>query len=147
MLKVFGEIPEDIVKREKYAKWKSTYINKCLRNGETPIPGPVAGTDAEEFSFFSEGAGTMQGNEQEDFNTFTPTNNIGFNNAIAPSDEPMNYTPNFIPASQLLNQQQQQQQQQQQPYVAPQNSYTPSAPSSTVTSCIFISKIFICFIS
>lgn len=139
-LKVFGEVPEDIVKREKYAKWKSTYINKCLRNGETPIPGPVAGTDAEEFGFFSEGAG----NEQENFNTFTPTNNIGFNNPIAPSDEPINYTPNFIPASQLLNQQQQEQQQ---PYVAPQNSYTPSGPSSTVTSCIFISKIFICFIS
>ncbi|KAI6205017.1 Vacuolar protein sorting-associated protein VTA1-like protein [Aphelenchoides besseyi] len=24
----------------KYAKWKATYINTCLKNGETPKPGP-----------------------------------------------------------------------------------------------------------
>lgn len=49
VLTVFGEVNEEVVKRAKYAKWKAAYINKCIRNNETPIPGPVAGTDAEEF--------------------------------------------------------------------------------------------------
>jgi len=51
VLSVFGEIPEDIAKRVKYAKWKAIYISRCLKNGETPVPGPVAGTDAEDFDF------------------------------------------------------------------------------------------------
>ena len=29
----------------KYAKWKAAYIHKCLKNGETPIPGPAGGDD------------------------------------------------------------------------------------------------------
>ncbi len=53
VLSVFGEIDEDIKKRIKYAKWKAIYISKCLKNGETPIPGPVAGTDSEEFDFYN----------------------------------------------------------------------------------------------
>ncbi|KAL4232477.1 Vacuolar protein sorting-associated protein vta1 [Mactra antiquata] len=39
-LSVFGELSEDIDKNRKYAKWKAAYIHKCLKNGETPIPGP-----------------------------------------------------------------------------------------------------------
>ncbi|XP_045196146.2 vacuolar protein sorting-associated protein VTA1 homolog [Mercenaria mercenaria] len=39
-LSVFGEMSEDIDKNRKYAKWKAAYIHKCLKNGETPIPGP-----------------------------------------------------------------------------------------------------------
>ena len=34
-----------IIAQRKYAKWKAAYINNCLKNGETPIPGPVGGTD------------------------------------------------------------------------------------------------------
>ncbi|KAL3882430.1 hypothetical protein ACJMK2_028769 [Sinanodonta woodiana] len=46
VLSVFGEISEDIEKNRKYAKWKAAYIHKCLKNGETPIPGPMPdGTD------------------------------------------------------------------------------------------------------
>ncbi|KAK3583956.1 hypothetical protein CHS0354_033750 [Potamilus streckersoni] len=41
VLSVFGEISEDIEKNRKYAKWKAAYIHKCLKNGETPIPGPM----------------------------------------------------------------------------------------------------------
>ena len=26
----------------KYAKWKSTYIHNCLKNGITPVAGPLA---------------------------------------------------------------------------------------------------------
>jgi len=51
VLSVFGEIPEDIARRVKYAKWKAIYISRCLKNGEIPVPGPVAGTDAEDFDF------------------------------------------------------------------------------------------------
>ena len=29
----------------KYAKWKAAYIHKCLKSGETPIPGPAGGDD------------------------------------------------------------------------------------------------------
>lgn len=30
-----------IEKFKKYAKYKAAYIHKCLKAGETPIPGPV----------------------------------------------------------------------------------------------------------
>lgn len=30
---------------QKYAKWKAAYIHKCLKTGETPIPGPAGGDD------------------------------------------------------------------------------------------------------
>ena len=38
---VFNEKSEEIEAQKKYAKWKATYIHNCLKNGETPIPGPV----------------------------------------------------------------------------------------------------------
>ncbi|PSN54559.1 Vacuolar protein sorting-associated protein VTA1 [Blattella germanica] len=35
---------------KKYAKWKAAYIHNCLKNGETPVPGPMKteGEDEEE---------------------------------------------------------------------------------------------------
>lgn len=48
VLGCFGEISEDIQKNRKYAKWKAAYIHKCLKNGETPVPGPLGGEDGEE---------------------------------------------------------------------------------------------------
>lgn len=48
VLGCFGEISEDIQKNRKYAKWKAAYIHKCLKNGETPEPGPLGGEDGEE---------------------------------------------------------------------------------------------------
>lgn len=41
VLSVFGETDEEIEKNKKYAKWKAAYIHKCLKNGETPIAGPL----------------------------------------------------------------------------------------------------------
>merc|ERR1712150_225613 len=29
----------------KYSKWKAAYIHNCLKNGETPLPGPMEGQD------------------------------------------------------------------------------------------------------
>ncbi|KAK2181582.1 hypothetical protein NP493_391g01007 [Ridgeia piscesae] len=42
VLTTFGDLSEDLEKNRKYAKWKAAYIHKCLKNGETPVPGPVA---------------------------------------------------------------------------------------------------------
>jgi hypothetical protein len=36
-----------IEKNKKYAKWKAAYIHKCLRNGETPVAGPLPEEDDE----------------------------------------------------------------------------------------------------
>nr|XP_033321881.1 vacuolar protein sorting-associated protein VTA1 homolog isoform X1 [Megalopta genalis] len=41
ILTVFGELSEEAAQNRKYAKWKATYIHNCLKNGETPVPGPI----------------------------------------------------------------------------------------------------------
>lgn len=45
VLTTFGELTEEIQQNCKYAKWKSAYIHNCLRNGETPVPGPMGGEE------------------------------------------------------------------------------------------------------
>lgn len=45
---VFGPLTEDISKRVKYAKFKAAYIQKCLKAGQTPKPGPIEGSDLED---------------------------------------------------------------------------------------------------
>ncbi|KAL1139048.1 hypothetical protein AAG570_009109 [Ranatra chinensis] len=47
ILTTFGELPEEIAKNCKYAKWKAAYIHNCLKSGETPIPGPVDWQDGQ----------------------------------------------------------------------------------------------------
>jgi vacuolar protein sorting-associated protein VTA1 len=42
VLSTFGDLSEDIEKNHKYAKWKAAYIHNCLKNGETPVSGPMA---------------------------------------------------------------------------------------------------------
>nr|XP_039254591.1 vacuolar protein sorting-associated protein VTA1 homolog [Styela clava] len=39
------ELGEEASHHRKYARWKATYIHNCLKNGETPQPGPVGGLD------------------------------------------------------------------------------------------------------
>ena len=41
VLTTFGELSEEVQQNRKYAKWKAAYIHNCLKNGETPIPGPM----------------------------------------------------------------------------------------------------------
>lgn len=45
VLTLFGELDENLTATRKYAKWKATYIHNCLKNGETPKPGPPEGDD------------------------------------------------------------------------------------------------------
>ena len=40
VLSQFEELSEDASKQQKYAKWKATYLHKCIQTGETPIHGP-----------------------------------------------------------------------------------------------------------
>ncbi|KAG7257960.1 hypothetical protein CRUP_013517 [Coryphaenoides rupestris] len=48
VLSVFGELSEENIQHRKYARWKATYIHTCLKNGETPVAGPLAMEGAEE---------------------------------------------------------------------------------------------------
>ncbi|KAL0266483.1 UNVERIFIED_CONTAM: hypothetical protein PYX00_009004 [Menopon gallinae] len=41
VLEIFGTVTEEVQKNRKYAKWKAAYIHNCLKNGETPVPGPM----------------------------------------------------------------------------------------------------------
>lgn len=43
-----GQLGEDFEKTRKYAKWKAAYIHNCLKNGETPISGPMPEEDDDE---------------------------------------------------------------------------------------------------
>ncbi|XP_024146927.1 vacuolar protein sorting-associated protein VTA1 homolog [Oryzias melastigma] len=55
VLSVFGELSEENVQHRKYARWKATYIHNCLKNGETPQPGPIGMDEDEEAEFGAEG--------------------------------------------------------------------------------------------
>ena len=49
VLEVFDEDMSDETKmHRKYARWKATYIHNCLKNNETPIPGPIGGLEGDE---------------------------------------------------------------------------------------------------
>lgn len=50
VLTVFGELSEEAMQNRKYAKWKAAYIHNCLKNGETPVPGPLK-TDEDDAEF------------------------------------------------------------------------------------------------
>jgi vacuolar protein sorting-associated protein VTA1 len=45
VLTTFGELSEELLQNRKYAKWKAAYIHNCLKNGETPVPGPLQDED------------------------------------------------------------------------------------------------------
>lgn len=44
---VFGPLTEENLKRAKYAKFKAAYIQKCLKSGQVPKPGPIENVDLE----------------------------------------------------------------------------------------------------
>ncbi|XP_030576998.1 vacuolar protein sorting-associated protein VTA1 homolog isoform X2 [Archocentrus centrarchus] len=52
VLSVFGELSEENIQHRKYARWKATYIHNCLKNGETPQPGPLGMDEDEEAGEF-----------------------------------------------------------------------------------------------
>lgn len=88
VLQVFGEPSEDIVQNKKYAKWKAAYIHNCLKNGETPIPGPPEGEEGPSAgpSVSSENASDNLPLPTKDSNEdFKPTHPEPFNSFPAPT--------------------------------------------------------------
>ena len=55
VLTVFGELSPENAHARKYAKWKAAHIHTCLKNGQTPIAGPVE-MEGEEGAEGAEGA-------------------------------------------------------------------------------------------
>ncbi|XP_053602230.1 vacuolar protein sorting-associated protein VTA1 homolog [Plodia interpunctella] len=47
VLTTFGELTDEATQNRKYAKWKAAYIHNCLKNGETPVPGPMPTEDSQ----------------------------------------------------------------------------------------------------
>ncbi|XP_067614404.1 vacuolar protein sorting-associated protein VTA1 homolog [Eurosta solidaginis] len=54
----FGELSEESINHQNYAKWTAAYINNCLKNGETPMPGPLPEAEDE---FGMDGGGNVAG--------------------------------------------------------------------------------------
>lgn len=55
IITVFGELSVEAKQNRKYAKWKAAYIHNCLKNGETPHPGPMPNEDEDELVNISAG--------------------------------------------------------------------------------------------
>lgn len=62
ILLTFGELSEEALHNRKYAKYKAAYIHNCLKNGETPIPGPFPDDeDSSELGGDAAGGNTEEG--------------------------------------------------------------------------------------
>merc|ERR1712156_338188 len=47
VMQCFGEVTPEVAHYRKYAKMKAAYIHNCLKNGETPIAGPLVDDEEE----------------------------------------------------------------------------------------------------
>jgi len=54
VLTQFGEINDECKVQQRYAKWKAAYLNKCLKTGEIPTPGPEGSGFEDDFSSLSQ---------------------------------------------------------------------------------------------
>ncbi|CAD6230203.1 GSCOCG00012156001-RA-CDS [Cotesia congregata] len=71
ILTTFGELSEEANQNRKYAKWKAAYIHNCLKNGETPIPGPIdqeESNDSNNHESASDGETMLNSNSESDSN-------------------------------------------------------------------------------
>ena len=46
-MQTFGELTPENAHYRKYAKMKAAYIHNCLKNGETPVAGPLVDDEEE----------------------------------------------------------------------------------------------------
>lgn len=60
----FGELTDEVQQNRKYAKWKAAYIHKCLKEGQTPIAGPMPTEGDEEEGQGEEGGAAGGGSDQ-----------------------------------------------------------------------------------
>jgi len=68
VMETFGPLTPEVNHYRKYAKVKAAYIHNCLKNGETPIAGPLAGDDDDEED------APVPNNEQQDDAQSVPAN-------------------------------------------------------------------------
>lgn len=87
ILLTFGELSEEALHNRKYAKYKAAYIHNCLKNGETPIPGPFP--DDEDSS---ELGGDAAGGNTEDGAAGGSNDGAG-TSATPPEDSPTELKP------------------------------------------------------
>lgn len=92
----FGELTDEVQQNRKYAKWKAAYIHKCLKEGTTPVPGPMPSGEDGNAAEGSSAAGTSQPGP------FTPPPPMGFDlppppQAGAPTGPPVDINPEQLP--------------------------------------------------
>lgn len=87
ILLTFGELSEEALHNRKYAKYKAAYIHNCLKNGETPIPGPFP--DDEDSS--EPGGDAAGGNTEE--GAAGGSNDGAGSSATPPEDSPTELKP------------------------------------------------------
>jgi vacuolar protein sorting-associated protein VTA1 len=98
---VFGPLTEEIAQRAKYAKFKAAYIQKCLKAGQTPKPGPIGGSDLEGTGAIGDVTKDSTNNEQSSKTLDipeVPTNTPGEPPKQKPQD-PFILTPSSPPSS------------------------------------------------
>ncbi|XP_046980063.1 vacuolar protein sorting-associated protein VTA1 homolog isoform X1 [Schistocerca americana] len=84
VLTTFGELTDEATQNRKYAKWKAAYIHNCLKNGETPVPGPMQENEMDENTDQpgeNTSAGPAAGTSENDLGSFsgiTGTSQMGF---------------------------------------------------------------------
>lgn len=85
----FGELSEEATDKRKYAKYKAAYIHNCLKNGETPIPGPPGESD-ENNENASDADALPPNNNQFDAPAPTPPNDPSpsYNDPSPPNNNP-----------------------------------------------------------
>lgn len=80
VLETFGDnqLSEENQHKRKYCKWKAAYIHNCLKNGETPVPGPMKSEEEDELAGLT--GGDVAPPPQNDSQPPTPSASIGFSN-------------------------------------------------------------------
>lgn len=78
----FGELSEEATDKRKYSKFKAAYIHTCLKNGETPVPGPP-----------TEGEGESDDNNAAPGPSNTGNDHDPFSAPQAPASDPEPSTP------------------------------------------------------
>ena len=86
VMSAFGEPSEEVQKNGKYAKYKAAYIHNCLKNGETPIAGPISNDDEEQLEDI---AGPSKPQQPAAGFYLPPTNYVPEPNQLPPA----NFTP------------------------------------------------------
>lgn len=92
---VFGTLSEEMSKRAKYAKFKAAYIQKCLKLGQIPKPGPIEGADLEDPSYNQNETTTTSDDKKSDTLNSQDSSSDANNSKLPP--DPYVMTPSSAP--------------------------------------------------